>query len=466
MHDTPSTEQSLTGERAHRVVIIGGGFGGLYAARSLRRAPVRVTLIDRRNFHLFQPLLYQVATGALSPANIAAPLRAILKRSPNADVILGEVVDIVPDTRRVQLRDGTPVEYDSLIVATGSSHHYFGNENWQSLAPGLKTVEDATEIRGRILMAFEDAEKEPDAERRRELMRFVVIGGGPTGVEMAGALAEIARQTLRGNFRRIDPAQAEIMVVEAADRILGGYPPDLSAKAQRELAELGVQVQTRTMVKNIRPGAVEVETQGRRETIRAATVIWSAGVKASRLGKILAERAGAPLDKAGRVVVEPDCTVPGHPEIFVIGDLAYSKGPDGKLLPGVAQVAMQQGKYAAEAIVASLGGHSLPPFRYRDYGSMAVIGRRRAVAMIAGLRLSGFLAWLTWLFVHLMYIVQFTNRLLVFVQWAYSYFTHNRSARLITNVYASRERPQAEPSLNHEPGAEAKTPNPAPTGIR
>jgi len=438
----------------------------LYAARSLRHAPVRVTLIDRRNFHLFQPLLYQVATGALSPANIAAPLRAILKRSRNADVTLGEVVDILPDKRRVQLKDGTPVEYDSLIVATGSSHHYFGNESWQSLAPGLKTVEDATEIRGRILMAFENAEKEPDAERRRELMKFVVIGGGPTGVEMAGALAEIARQTLRGNFRRIDPAQAEIVVVEAADRILGGYPPDLSAKAQRELAELGVQVQSRTMVKNIRPGAVEVETQGRRETIRASTVIWSAGVRASRLGRILAERAGAPLDNAGRVIVEPDCTVPGHPEIFVIGDLAHSKGPDGKLLPGVAQVAMQQGKYAAEAIVVSLRGDRLRPFRYRDYGSMAVIGRRRAVAMIAGLRLSGFLAWLTWLFIHLMYIVQFTNRLLVFVQWAYSYFTHNRSARLITNVNASRERPQAESSLDHELGAEAKTPDRAPTSVR
>jgi len=453
-------------DQLHRILIIGGGFGGLYAARSLRRAPVQVILIDRRNFHLFQPLLYQVATGVLSPANIAAPLRAILKRHRNAEVILGEVTDILPDQKRVQLKDGTAVVYDSLIVATGSSHHYFGHEDWQTLAPGLKTVEDATEIRGRILLAFERAEKEPVAGRRQELMRFVVVGGGPTGVEMAGALAEIARNTLRGNFRRINPADAEILVVEAADRILGPYTPDLSAKAERSLEELGVRVQTRTMVKNIRPGAVEIETEGRRETIPAGTIIWSAGVKASRLGKILAERAGAPLDKAGRVLVESDCTVPGHPDIFVIGDLASLNGSDGKPLPGVAQVAMQEGKYAARSIVARLRGRQLAPFRYRDLGSMAVIGRTRAVAMIAGLQLSGFFAWLTWLFIHLMYIVQFTNRLLVFVQWAYSYLTHNRSARLITNVEAYRERSRPEPAGTQEPSAPAKTNEPAGTGVR
>ncbi len=404
-----------------------------------------MTLIDKRNFHLFQPLLYQVATGALSPANIAAPLRAILKRSRNSEVVLGEVVDILPDTKTLQLRDGTSIGYDSLILATGSSHHYFGHDAWQALAPGLKTVEDATQIRARILIAFETAEEEPDAGRRAELMRFVVVGGGPTGVEMAGAMAEIARMTLSGNFRRIDPADADIVVVEAGDRILGTYTPDLSGKAQRSLEELGVRVLTRSMVKDVRPGEVEVETNGHRETIRAGTVIWSAGVKASGLGKILADRTGAPIDKAGRLVVEPDCTVPGHPEIFIIGDLAQFKGPDGKPLPGVAQVAMQQGRYAAQSIVARLRGRPVPPFHYRDLGSMAVIGRRRAVAMIAGFRLSGFLAWLTWLFIHLMYIVQFTNRLLVFVQWAYNYFTHNRSARLITNVDASGERSAASP---------------------
>ncbi len=416
----------------------------MYTARSLRQAPVQVTLIDRRNFHLFQPLLYQVATGALSPANIAAPLRAILKRNRNTEVILGEVVDILPEKKSILLRDGTAIDYDWVIVATGSSHHYFGNDSWQILAPGLKTVEDATEIRGRILMAFERAEKEPDPGRRRDLMTFVIVGGGPTGVEMAGAMAEIARDTLRGNFRRIDPADADILVVEAADRILGSYSPALSAKAQQALEELGVRVKTRALVKRIRPGAVDIEADDRQETIPAGTVVWSAGVKASRLGEILARRAGAPLDKAGRVIVEPDCTVPGHPEIFVIGDLAHFKGPDGAPLPGVAQVAMQQGKYAADAIIQSLRGRRLRPFHYRDYGTMAVIGRTRAVAMIAGLQLSGFLAWLTWLFIHLMYIVQFTNRLLVFVQWAYNYLTHNRSARLITNVLSVRSQ-EAEP---------------------
>jgi len=434
-------------------VIIGGGFGGLYAAHSLRRAPVNVTLIDKRNFHLFQPLLYQVATGALSPANIAAPLRAILRRNRNTEVILGEVVDVLAHEKTVQLRDGKTVTYDSLIVATGSSHHYFGNENWKTLAPGLKTIEDATEIRARILMAFETAEKESDAGRRRDLLRFVVIGGGPTGVEMAGALAEIARNTLRGNFRRIDPAEADVVVIEAADRILGAYQVEVSDKARRALEELGVRVLTGAMVKDVRPGAVQIETRGRSETVAAGTVIWSAGVKGSALGSVLAQRTGAPIDKAGRVLVEPDCTVPGHPEIFVIGDLAHLEGSDGKPLPGVAQVAMQQGKYAAGAIVASLQGGRLPPFRYRDYGSMAVIGRRRAVAVIGRLKLSGYLAWLTWLFVHLMYIVQFSNRVLVFVQWAYSYLTYNRSARLITNVDACRDGVSPEPSL--EPTVEA-----------
>lgn len=427
----------------------------MYCVRSLRRAPVRVTLIDRRNFHLFQPLLYQVATGVLSPANIAAPLRAILKRNRNTRVILGEVIDILPEEKKVKLLDGGIVPYDSLIVAAGSSHHYFGHEEWQRWAPGLKTVEDATEIRGRILMSFEAAENEPDETRRRELMRFLVIGGGPTGVEMAGALAEIARHTLRGNFRHIDPAKAEIIVIEAADRILGAYDADVSAKAQQALEELGVRVLTRSMVKDVRPDAVLIERNGNTEVLKARTVIWSAGVKASRLGGILAERTGAPLDKAGRVMVAPDLTVPGRRDIFVIGDLANLEGSDGKPLPGVAQVAMQQGKYVARLIVASIRGRGhLPPFRYRDYGTMAVIGRRRAVAVIAGLKLSGYIAWLTWLFVHLMYIVQFSNRVLVFFQWAYGYLTHNRSARLITNVGQQQHAPiPAETRDHRQPAA-------------
>ncbi len=425
-------------DKSPHLVIIGGGFGGLYAARSLRRAPLQVTLVDRRNFHLFQPLLYQVATGVLSPANIAAPLRAILKRSRNCQVILGEVIDILPDRKVVRLKDGDTLDYDWLIVATGSTHHYFGNDAWEQCAPGLKTVEDATEIRTRILLAFEAAEREPDAERLRALMRFVVVGGGPTGVEMAGALAEIARNTLRGNFRRIDPARAEILLLEASDRLLGTYSKDLSEKALRQLEELGVRVLTGSMVKNVQPGLVEAESNGRREVFPAATVIWSAGVRASELGRVLAERTGAPIDKAGRVIVNDDCSVPGFPDVFVIGDLAHSTGPDGELLPGVAQVAMQQGKYVARLIVASLRGRSISPFRYRDLGTMAVIGRTRAVAMIAGLHLSGFLAWLVWLFIHLMYIVQFSNRVLVFFQWAYGYFTYNRSARLITGPEADR----------------------------
>jgi NADH:quinone reductase (non-electrogenic) len=417
---------------AHRVVIIGGGFGGLYAAQALKHAPVQVTLVDRRNFHLFQPLLYQVATGALSPANIAAPLRAILKRQKNAHVLLAEVTDIDVPGRHVILSDGA-ISYDTLIVATGVRHHYFGNERWAALAPGLKTVEDATEIRRRILLAFEAAEREPDAEQRSAWLTFVIVGAGPTGLELAGALGEISLHTLREDFRSINPAEARIVLVEAADRVLPPYPPVLSAKAARAVERLGVAVQTGATVTAIDTDSVTVRRGISEERIPTRTVLWAAGVQASPLGHVLEERAGATVDRAGRMIVEPDLSVPGHPEILVIGDLAHYRHQTGSPLPGVAPVAMQQGRYVAGLIERRLQQQPTPPFRYRDRGSMATIGRGAAVADLFGrVRFNGFLAWLAWLFVHLMYIVEFDNRLLVLTQWAWNYFTWNRGARLIT----------------------------------
>ncbi len=413
------------------MVIVGGGFGGLYAALSLGRVPVRVTLLDRRNFHLFQPLLYQVATGALSPANIAAPLRSILRRQRNARVLLAEVTGFDAARRRVLLRDGE-VPYDFLIVAAGASHHYFGHPEWAERAPGLKTVEDATEIRRRILLAFEAAEREPAPARRAAWLTFVVVGGGPTGVELAGALAEIARHTLRHDFRTINPAEARILLVEGTERVLPPYPPVLSRKAAESLAHLGVTVVTGAVVTDIQPDRVTLRHGDASEEIAARTLLWAAGVQASPLGKALQEAAGAELDRAGRVVVGPDLTLPGHPEVFVIGDLAHCRQPDGKPLPGVAPVAMQQGRYVAQAIQARLRGETVPPFRYRDRGNMATIGRAAAVADLGWVRLSGLFAWLLWLFIHLLYVVEFENRLLVLLQWSWNYLTWNRSARLIT----------------------------------
>jgi len=419
-------------------VIVGGGFGGLYAALSLRREPVHVTMIDQRNFHLFQPLLYQVATGGLSPANIAAPLRAILSRQDNACVLLAEATGIDAEKRQVILSDGA-VSYDTLIVAAGASHHYFGNEHWQPLAPGLKTVEDATEIRRRILLAFEAAERTFDADKRRAWLTFVIVGAGPTGLELAGTLSEIAHDTLKRDFRHINPADAQILLLEGADRVLPPFPSDLSAAAAAALSRLGVTVRTGAMVTDVRLDAVTIRAGEATETISTHTVIWAAGVKASPLGQVLAdarrpcaEATGAELDRTGRVLVEGDCSVPGHPDILVIGDLAHHAGADGKPLPAVAPVAMQQGRYVARLIRARLRGKSLPPFRYRDRGMMATIGRAAAVADIKGLRVTGYPAWLAWLFVHLMYLVQFENRQLVFLQWGWSYFTRNRAARLIT----------------------------------
>ena len=415
----------------HRVVIIGGGFGGLSAAKRLKHAPVEVTLIDRCNYHLFQPLLYQVATGALSPANIAAPLRNVLKNQRNTKVLLAEATRIDAAGRRVILSDGE-IPYDTLIVATGSSHQYFGHDEWEKFAPGLKTVEDATDMRRRILLAFEAAEREPDAAKCAAWMTFVVVGGGPTGVELAGTLGEIAHDTLKHDFRKINPSQARILLVEATDRVLPPFPPPLSEAARKMLTRLGVTVRTGAMVMNIEDGAVTIREGERTEKIPTRTILWAAGVLASPLGRMLAQQAGATLDKVGRVVVEPDLTVPGHPEIFVIGDLASFSHQTGKPLPGVAQPAIQAGRYVAKAIERRMSGKKIAPFHYVNKGNLATIGRAAAVADLGWLRLSGLPAWIIWLFVHLLYIVEFQNRLLVLVQWAWLYFTHDRSARLIT----------------------------------
>jgi len=417
----------------HRVVLVGAGFGGLYAAQALRRAPVDLTVIDRRNFHLFQPLLYQVATGGLSPGEIASPVRHVLSRQRNARVWMAEVRDIDVERRRVSLDDGE-APYDTLILATGSHHHYFGHDDWAPLAPGLKTIEDATEIRRRILLAFERAEREPDAAERRAWLTFAIVGAGPTGVELAGALGEIAHDTLRHDFRGINPAEAAILLVEGADRVLPSFPPDLSAAAERALLKLGVRARTKAVVTGLDSAGVTVRVGDSVERIPAKTVLWAAGVEASGLGKIVSERTGAPLDRGGRLIVEPDLTVPGHPEIFAIGDLAHFSHQTGQPLPGVAPVAMSQGRYVARAIQARLRGETPPPYHYFDKGTLATIGRNQAVAAFGRLHISGPIAWLVWLFVHLMYLVEFDNRLLVLIEWIYDYITRNRGARLITGA--------------------------------
>ena len=436
----------------HEVVIIGGGFGGLYCARALRRAPAHITLIDRRNFHLFQPLLYQVATGGLSPGDIAAPLRHVLRRQKNARVLLGEVTGTDAGRKRVFMGDNE-VPYDTLVVAAGSRNHYFGNDAWEQCAPGLKTVEDATAIRHRIFFAFEAAERESDPEKRARWLTLIVVGGGPTGVELAGTLGEIANDTLKGNFRSIRPEEAQILLLEGSPRLLPPYPPDLSEKAERELIRLGVRPRSGVRVIDIDPEGVTLETPNGRERIGARTVLWAAGVAASPLGKLIAEQTGAEVDKGGRVPVAPDLTIHGHPEIFVIGDLAHAKDirdPEGKPLPGVAPVAMQQGKYVARAIRDRLAGHEIRPFRYFDKGNLATIGRAAAVAQFGRIHISGLFAWLVWLFVHLLYLVEFQNRVIVLVQWAFQYLTFNRGARLITGNTAE----QASAGANELPEPE------------
>ena len=405
-----------------RVVIVGGGFGGLYAARALRRAPVDLTVVDRRNHHVFQPLLYQVAMAALSPGDIASPIRWILRRQKNVDVILAEATGFDLAANRLILKDGV-LDYDYLIVASGATHAYFGHDDWRRTAPGLKTLEDALEIRRRVLIAFERAERETDPARRAAELTFVFIGGGPTGVEMAGALAEIARHSLARDFRHFDPGSARIVLIEGGPAILSAFPEDLQRAAMKDLQRLGVTVRTNSIVTNVSPGVVSIGS----ESIRAETVLWAAGVAASPLGAAL----GAPLDRAGRVKVLPDLTIPGTPNVFVIGDLATLAGDDGRPLPGVAQVAIQMGKHAVHNILRAIEHQPLRPFHYHDLGNMATIGRASAIADFGRFRLSGLLAWLAWLFVHILNLIGFRNRLVVLVQWAWAYFTYQRGIRLI-----------------------------------
>lgn len=425
-------------EKKHNVVILGGGFGGLAAAQKLKRAPVDVTLIDRRNFHLFQPLLYQVATGSLSPGEIAAPLRGVLSRQKNARVLLGEAADVDPAAKQVILRDGGAYPYDSLIVATGSQTSYYGNDAWRKWAPSLKSVEEATAIRHKILYAFELAERAATEEEERAWLTFVIVGAGATGLELSGALAEIASETLRHDFRRIHPQDARILLLEGAPRVLGAYPEDLSAKAEKLLTRLGVEVIKGVMVTNIDAQGVTFKRGDKTESLLARTVLWAGGVTTTPFGEKLAQRTKAETDRGGRIKVQADLTIRNYPEIFIIGDLAYAVDEKGKPLPGVAQVAMQGGVYAAKTIRARVEGKQpLRPFHYFNKGDLAVIGRAAAVANIFGVHLSGWPAWLIWLFVHLMYIVEFQARILVFVQWGFEYLTFSRGARLITGTAAT-----------------------------
>jgi NADH dehydrogenase len=405
------------------VVIVGGGFGGLNAARALRRAPVRVTLVDRRNHHLFQPLLYQVATAALSPADIAYPLRSVLSRQANAAVLLADAVGVDRAKRELVLSDGR-LPFDYLVIATGARHAYFGHDDWEAHAPGLKSLEDALDVRRRILLAFERAERETDETRRRALLTFVIVGAGPTGVELAGAIGEIARRSLVGDFRAIDPRKARILVLEAGPRILPSFPEELARKAERALHRLGVEVATGRAVTAVEEGAVV--TGGVR--VPTETVVWAAGVQ----GSTLANSLDVPRDRAGRVLVERDLSIPGDPRIFVVGDLAAFLHQTGVPLPGVAPVAIQQGRYAARAIARDLASKPRTDFRYRDKGGLAVIGRGQAVADLGSLRLSGLVAWLAWAFVHILFLVGFRNRALVLLEWAWYYVTDQRGARLIT----------------------------------
>jgi NADH dehydrogenase len=431
----------ILASRIHRVVVVGGGFGGLQAVAKLRRTPVEVMLVDRRNFHLFQPLTYQVATGALSPGEIAYPLRAIFKRARNVRVLLAEVAGFDLGARELHLRSVSAVPaperlgYDTLIVAGGSDYSYFGHEEWREHAAEVKSLESALAVRSRLLAAFEAAEAEPEADARDAWLTFVVVGAGPTGVEIAGQIAELARDSMRREFRSIDPRHARIVLVEAADRVLTSFPPSLSAKAERSLQRLGVTVLTGRTVTGIDAAGVTLDGRdGVAERIASRAVVWAAGVSASGLAARLAELTGAECDRAGRVTVEADLTLPGHPEVFALGDMVRVRNVDGEpvVLPGVAPVAMQQGRYAARVVRARLQGRDHGAFRYRDKGNLATIGRAAAVADVKGLRLGGFPAWAAWLVVHLWYLIGFQNRLLVLIRWSFSFATHGRGARLIT----------------------------------
>jgi NADH:ubiquinone reductase (H+-translocating) len=432
-----------SGPGLHRVVVIGGGFGGLQAAIHLARAPVELTLVDRRNFHLFQPLTYQVATGALSPEEVCYPLRAIFKRRPNARVLLADVTGFDLDAHEVRLEPGageradTALPYDTLIVAGGSRYSYFGHDDWQPAAPEVKSLESALAARARLLGAFEAAELEADPESRRAWLTFVVVGAGPTGVEMAGQIAELARDTLRRDFRSIDPREAGVLLVEMADRVLTAFPESLSRKAAASLEHLGVTPLLGRTVVDVDEQGVAIEAgDGSSERVPARTVIWAAGVTASNLAAQLAEQSGAEIDRAGRITVEPDLTLPGHPEVLALGDMVRVRAAGGSVQPllGVAPVAMQEGRYAAKVVRARLRGRALGPFHYRDKGNLATIGRASAVADLHLVRLSGLLAWLTWLLVHIWYLIGFQNRLLVMIRWAVSFLTRGRGGRLIIDV--------------------------------
>jgi len=437
-------------------VIVGGGFGGLYAARELGKDQrLAVTLVDRRNHHLFAPLLYQVATGALAPGEIAQPLRSVLRKQANTTVLLGEAKSLDAERRELGLDDGATLAYDTLIVATGAHHSYFGHDDWARIAPGLKSIDDATEIRRKILIAFEAAEREHDPERRAEWLTFVIVGGGPTGVELAGALGEIARDTLRRDFRSIDTADARILLVEGMDRVLQAYPPDRSASAARQLKRLGVTVRTGTKVVSVEERSVVVETRdGQSERIAAGTILWAAGVLASSFARVVADATAAPTDRSGRIQVGPDLTVPGHREIFVVGDAALQPWKATKPVPGVAQGAIQSGTYAAKAIRARLSGEAIRPFRYRNRGDVAVIGRLAGVTDIPWLgplgNQSGFPAWALWLGIHIVYLIGFANRIVVTVRWAWSFLTHGRGSRLITGtpLLPAIEDPAPPPSAD------------------
>ena len=421
---------SAPAPKVPHVVVLGGGFAGLYVARGLANAPVRVTVVDRRNHHLFQPMLYQVATAGLNPADIASPIRSLLRTQQNTEVLLAEAVSVDVGARLVHFGDGASIGYDYLIVGTGARHSYFGHDHWESLAPGLKSLEDALEIRRRVLLAYEDAERERDGAEQRALLTSVVIGGGPTGVELAGALAEISRETIARDFRLIDPTKARIVLIEAGPRLLPSFPAPLSAHAGTALARLGVEVRTGAPVTQVTHDAVWLGG----EQIRARTVLWAAGVAASPLARSL----GVPLDRAGRVLVEPDLSVPGHGMVFAIGDMSSVRGPDGHPLPGLAPVAIQQGQAVAANVRRRLAGLPTRPFRYRDRGSMATIGRAAAVAVVGRLQLHGLPAWLAWLFVHIMSLIGFRNRFLVLFEWAWAYMSWQRGARLITHPWRPR----------------------------
>jgi NADH dehydrogenase len=445
----------MSAQSRPRIVIVGGGFGGLDAAKALAHLPVQITLVDRKNHHTFQPLLYQVATAGLSPAEIAAPIREIFATRENVEVLLGDVLGFDLERRVVKLH-GFELDYDYLVVAAGATHAYFGHDQWEPFAPGLKTVEDALEMRRRILLAYELAERELALTGRHRPLSFVVVGAGPTGVELAGTLAEIARNSLSKNFRHIEPAKTRILLVEAGPSVLSAYPEDLRNSAVKQLQRLGVEVRTNSAVTEVRPGEVRIGE----EVVPAAVVLWAAGVSASLLGRAL----DAPLDRAGRVLVEPDLSIPGHREVFVIGDLASMKDAAGKPLPGVAPVAMQQGRWVARQVAADLHGKPRKDFHYFDKGSLATIGRAAAIAQFGKVHISGYFAWLSWLFVHILFLIGFRNRVLVTVQWAWSYLSYARSARLITDesrVISVPSMEYAEEAAAHSGGGRAGASAPA-----